>query len=178
MVPLRLLTWANLLTAMRLLSILPLIYLMLNQQWAASAILFSLAALSDYFDGKLARSLNQTSPWGGLFDHATDAAMVAAGCWALAQVNLINGYLCWLIGAAFIQYMLDSSALAGRTLRTSVIGRSNGVAYFVLLGTAIGSELLGAALIQLVVPYAAWLLVASTLISILDRGWTLLRQSP
>jgi len=46
----------------------------------------------------------------------------------------------------------------------------------VLLGTAIGSELLGAALIQLVVPYAAWLLVATTLISMLDRGWTLLRH--
>ena len=171
-------TWANLLTALRLLSILPLIFLVLNKQWAGCAILFALAALSDYFDGKVARALKQTSPWGGLFDHATDAAMVAAGCWALAQVSLINGYLCWLIAAAFFQYMLDSSALAGHTLRTSVIGRSNGVAYFVLLGTAIGSELLGAALIQLLVPYAAWLLVATTLISMLDRGWTLLRQLP
>ena len=134
-----LLTWANLLTAARVLMIVPLTHAVLQQLWLWAAILFTAAAVSDYYDGKVARALNQTSPWGALFDHASDALLVSVGCGALAGLGLINPYLPWLIGAAFIQYMLDSKALAGQELRTSRIGRSNGVAYYVLLGTGIGA---------------------------------------
>ena len=40
-----------------------------------------------------------------------------------------------LVAAAFVQYTLDSRALAGQRLRASALGRWNGIAYFVLLAT-------------------------------------------
>ena len=136
------LTWANLLTATRLLVLAPLVYAILQSQWLLAALLFSIAVVTDIYDGKLARRLQQTSPQGGLFDHATDALAVTLGSWALAQQSLISAWLPWMIPLAFIQYMLDSKALAGASLRMSRLGRYNGIAYYALLGTGIGIQLL------------------------------------
>ena len=77
--------WANLLTGLRLIVLAPCVVAILQGYWWAAAALFTVAALSDYYDGKLARRFNQTSPFGGLFDHATDALFVTACCWAAAR---------------------------------------------------------------------------------------------
>jgi CDP-diacylglycerol---glycerol-3-phosphate 3-phosphatidyltransferase len=169
------LTWANVLTAIRLLSLAPMIMAILYQHWLIAAGLFALAVVTDIYDGKIARQLQQTSPLGGLFDHATDALVVTSGSWALAQLGYINPYLYWMIPIAFIQYVLDSKALAGVTLRMSRIGRYNGVAYYVLVGTAIGARLLQWHWLSPVIEWAAWLLVATTALSMLDRAFSLWR---
>ena len=83
-------TWANLLTAVRLILIAPTCWLMLKEHWLGAAVLFTAAAVSDYYDGKVARRLAQPSAKGGLFDHATDALYVTAGCGTLAYLGLIN----------------------------------------------------------------------------------------
>jgi len=168
-------TWANLLTLIRVATLVPLVYTILNGLWLWGALLFTIAVITDVYDGRVARSLEQTSPLGGLFDHATDATFVTLGCWALASIGIINPWLPWLIPAAFIQYMLDSKALSGVSLRMSAIGRANGVAYYVLLGTAIGAELLSWTWLRGPVAWFAWLLVASTLTSMLDRALSLWR---
>lgn len=172
----RALTWANLLTTLRVATLPPVVYAILNRLWWFAAILFAIAVVTDIFDGKVARRLQQTSPFGGLFDHATDAAFVTLSTWALAQLNLINPWLAWLIVIAFTQYMLDSKALAGVALRMSAIGRSNGVAYYVLVGVIIGAELLGWSWLTTAAAWGAWLLVATTLLSIADRAITLIRH--
>ncbi len=168
-------TWANLLTLVRVATLLPLVYSMLHGLWLWAAVLFTIAVVTDVYDGKLARRLQQTSPLGGLFDHATDALFVTLGCWALAHISLINSILPWLIPAAFVQYMLDSKALSGVALRMSAIGRSNGVAYYVLLGTGIGAELLGWTWLRWPIAVFGWVLVVTTLASMLDRAITLVR---
>ena len=154
----------------------PVVYAILNQLWWLAASLFTVAVVTDIYDGKVARRLHQTSPFGGLFDHATDAAFVALCTWALAHLNLINPWLAWLIFIAFTQYMLDSKALAGVALRMSAIGRSNGVAYYVLVGVVIGAQMLGWQWLTTIAYWGAWLLVATTLLSIADRAITLIRH--
>ncbi len=170
------LTWANLLTAIRLAALPPIIWCIGQQRWWAAAALFIVAVVTDVFDGKLARRLHQTSPAGGLFDHGTDALFVTCGCWAIAQLDLINPILPWLIPLAFIQYMLDSKALQGIPLRMSTLGRYNGVAYYVVLGSAIGGQALTWHWLSLPVTILAWLLVLTTLLSMLDRALTLWRS--
>lgn len=163
---------------------------MLIELWWIAALLFTAAVVSDVYDGKLARKYNQVSPLGGLLDHGTDALFVTGGCLALAWLGLVPLLLALLIPSAFIQYMLDSKALAGKSLRTSRLGKSNGVAYFALVGTAIGAHtlmqinlLLGLPLLPLweyiIEPglqIAAWILIVSTIISMLDRLTTLVRE--
>jgi hypothetical protein len=80
------------------------------------------------------------------------------------------------VAAAFLQYVLDSRALAGRHLRTSVLGRANGIAYFVLVGipvvrNALGLEWPAGYWIQAL----SWLLTATTLLSMGDRLLALVR---
>jgi CDP-diacylglycerol--glycerol-3-phosphate 3-phosphatidyltransferase len=139
-------------------------------------LLFVLAVVTDIYDGKIARRLGQTSPLGGLFDHATDALFVSTCCACLAFLDKINVWLPGLIVLAFVQYMLDSKALAGIALRMSLIGRYNGIAYYALVGVAIGAELLNWNVLLTSAGYFAWLLVFSTIASMADRAISLFQQ--
>ncbi len=168
-------TWANLLTAARLASIPAICFSILFADWWLAAALFTLAVISDVYDGRLARRFAHESNFGGAFDHATDALFVTACCAVLAASDFITPVLWPLIILSFTQYLLDSKTLVGQPLRASIIGRCNGIAYFALVGTAIGAMALDIAWIMTLVTVAAWILCATTVLSMLDRAWALYR---
>ena len=168
-------SWANLLTLLRLLAGPLLVWLILNEEWWLTALTLAIAILSDFFDGKIARKMNQATAFGGLFDHATDAIFVSSAAWALAQLGLINGFLWVLILLAFAQYTLDSKALSGRILRSSRLGRYNGIAYFALICVCVGCQCFYLQMLNPVVTWAAWALVATSLLSMGDRLYSLVR---
>ena len=166
---------ANGLSLSRILLAPPTAYSVVQEQWLAASLLIALAMLTDMTDGPVARSSGATSAAGGLLDHSCDAFFVSTGLLALAFTHSIPLLLPVLVVLSFGQYVLDSKALSGRVLRTSVLGRSNGIAYFVLLGIvvfprAVSPTLLAPAWITLL----AWLLILSTLVSMADRLWSLL----
>ncbi len=136
-----------------------------------AGVLFALAAVTDFADGRVARHYGEVSRLGGLLDHTTDALFVSAGLGALAHQGLVPVPLPWLVAAAFLQYVLDSRATAGRPLRASALGRYNGIAYFVLLGIPVVRDALGLGWpgAWLVMGFG-WVLVASTLVSMSERG--------
>ena len=171
------LTLANFLTFIRLALIIPGAYAIYSQLWYWAAGIFVLAVLSDIADGIAARRLNQTSSFGALFDHTTDATFVAVNLTAIVLAGEIPYCLPILIVLAFLQYVLDSKALAGQPLRMSVLGRYNGIAYFVLLGFAIARHLPGLQWIPGQLIYAiGWVLIISTVLSIMDRAWALVQM--
>lgn len=57
--------------------------------WAnvAAAVVFAMAAITDWADGYLARKLNQTSAFGAFLDPVADKLMVAVALIALLAVN-------------------------------------------------------------------------------------------
>jgi hypothetical protein len=80
-----------------------------------------------------------------------------------------------LIPAAFLQYMLDSKSLSGKPLRSSHLGRYNGVCYFIFAGFPVMQITLGITLIPFDwFMWLGWGLVLSTAISMIDRLVTLL----
>jgi phosphatidylglycerophosphate synthase len=166
----RWLTWANGLTATRLVAAPILALAILREAHGLALLVFVAAVLSDFMDGPLARRFGDVSPLGGVFDHATDAAFVTAGNGALAALGRVPQPLPWLIAAAFVQYVVDSRVAAGRTLRASALGRWNGVAYFVVLGIPVVRDGLGLAWPGgALVSAIGWLLVASTVLSMAQR---------
>jgi phosphatidylglycerophosphate synthase len=143
--PQRLLTVANLLTALRL-AVAPVAALAVLRSDAAIALaLFAVAVSTDLLDGPLARRRGEVSALGGLLDHATDATFVSLGLLACAGRGLVPLALPLLVAAAFLQYTLDSRALRGRSLRPSSLGRWNGIAYFVMLGVPVVRDGVGLA---------------------------------
>jgi phosphatidylglycerophosphate synthase len=169
---------ANLVTGLRLAAAPFCALAIVNGQVAWAVGLYALAVATDLVDGRIARGRGETSARGALFDHASDATFVSLGLAALAvssgEVPLV---LPGLVAAAFAQYTLDSRALAGQRLRASALGRWNGIAYFVLLGTPVIRNALGIDWpAHGLVRTLAWLLVVSTLVSMLDRLRALLRS--
>jgi len=78
----------NILTLLRivLIPVFVLVYY-LPFAWAplASAAIFALAAVTDWFDGYLARKLEQTSPFGAFLDPVADKLMVAVALVVLVE---------------------------------------------------------------------------------------------
>ena len=130
-------TVPNYLTLIRFLLVPPICYAIIQQLWLMASIIFIVAIISDLLDGYAARTLDQKSALGGFFDHATDAIFVCAGLACVAMDGSVTQWLPPLVILSFIQYVLDSKALSGKKLISSVIGRSNGIAYFVLLGLSL-----------------------------------------
>jgi phosphatidylglycerophosphate synthase len=161
------LTRANALTLLRLL-LAPLVAgAILRGQPQAAALAFALAVASDLADGPLARRLGEASPLGSLLDHAADATLVAAGHAALAARGAVTPLLPALIALAFAQYALDGRAAGPRA---SALGRWNGIGYYAALGVPLARDALGLAWPGAgLVGALAWLLVASTLLSAIDR---------
>lgn len=67
-------------------------------RWTALGI-FALAAITDFFDGYLARAWAQQSPLGRMLDSIADKLLVAACLLMLAWDNTITG---WSVWAAFV----------------------------------------------------------------------------
>jgi phosphatidylglycerophosphate synthase len=172
--PLR--TRANALTALRLLCGPLLVLALLERASLAAAALFWLAVATDLLDGRVARRFGESSPLGGFLDHVTDAAFVSLGLAALALRGEAPALLPALVGLAFLQYTLDSKVTRGRPLRASALGRWNGIAYFVPIGTVVVRDVLGLAWPSAgLVRALGWALVASTLLSMGDRALALMR---
>ena len=93
-------TWTipNILTILRLLAApaVPLMFLYFHRPWAdwAALTLFLLAAVTDWFDGYLARAWNQQSRFGAAMDPIADKAMVVI---ALVVITGYSGMNPWLI---------------------------------------------------------------------------------
>ena len=88
----------NLLTYGRI-AIVPLVCACLfvngdTARWVALA-LFTVAAVTDFFDGYLARIWGQSSPLGRMLDPIADKLLVSACLLMLCAVNTITGWSLW-----------------------------------------------------------------------------------
>ncbi|MFB2533012.1 CDP-diacylglycerol--glycerol-3-phosphate 3-phosphatidyltransferase [Paracoccus sp. p4-l81] len=91
-------TVPNILTVARLLAApgVPIMFLYLHRPWAdfAALALFILAAITDWFDGYLARAWKQQSRFGAMLDPIADKAMVVI---AIVVITGYSGMNPWLI---------------------------------------------------------------------------------
>lgn len=69
----------------------------LPQQHQLAAWVFLLAAVTDWLDGYLARSLNQTSAFGAFLDPVADKLMVSAALILLVQLDDVDALIAFII---------------------------------------------------------------------------------
>lgn len=142
----------------------------LSRETLAAGLLFAFAVATDVIDGRVARRRSEATALGGVFDHATDATFVVIGLVAVSRVDAVPLVLPALVALAFVQYLVDSRALRGRRLRASMLGRWNGIAYFVVLGIPVVRDALGLPWPRASLVRGIALIVAlSTIVSMLDR---------
>ena len=90
----------NLISALRILLILPIIVLLVREQFVSALVLFVIAAVSDVVDGYLARRYGWTSWLGGWLDPVADKSMQISVYMSLAWLTLIP---VWLVVAVIIR---------------------------------------------------------------------------
>ncbi|WP_018607816.1 CDP-diacylglycerol--glycerol-3-phosphate 3-phosphatidyltransferase [Uliginosibacterium gangwonense] len=93
------LTWARILMIPLVLAVfyLPLDVLSLHHQNMLACVLFCVAAITDWFDGYLARRLGLTSAFGAFLDPVADKLMVCASLVLLVGLDRCNAVLAFVI---------------------------------------------------------------------------------
>ncbi len=76
---------------------LPPTWLSPFDQGVASTVVFIVAAVTDWFDGFLARRWNQTSAFGAFLDPVADKLMVAGALLVLVQLDRVNALVAFVI---------------------------------------------------------------------------------
>ena len=118
----------NLLTLLRILLIplfvgifyLPGSMLSPHEANVFSAALFSLAAVTDWLDGYLARRLNQTSAFGAFLDPVADKLMVTAALIVLVEFGRVGAVIALIIIGREIAISALREWMAGLGSRSSV----------------------------------------------------------
>lgn len=87
----------NLITGLRILLVAPLVWALLNGQFAAALVLFVLAGASDGIDGYLARHYGWQSRLGALLDPLADKLLLVATYLALGALGFLPLWLVALV---------------------------------------------------------------------------------
>ncbi|OOZ43684.1 CDP-diacylglycerol--glycerol-3-phosphate 3-phosphatidyltransferase [Solemya velum gill symbiont] len=178
----------NILTLLRILLIPVLVFVFFQEQpWArlAAAIIFIVAALTDWFDGYLARQLEQTSKFGAFLDPVADKLIVAAALVLLVSADPRVGVTVAavvIVGreitiSALREWMAE---LGGRTtVAVSMIGKFKTAAQMIAISLMLWqSDLFGLPIYQLglVLLYIAAVLTIWSMIAYLRAAWPILKQ--
>ena len=76
---------------------LPAPWLPVADRNLAATLVFIVAAVTDWFDGYLARRWNQTSAFGAFLDPVADKLMVAGALLVLVQLGRVNAIIAFII---------------------------------------------------------------------------------
>jgi cardiolipin synthase len=79
----------NIITFLRLVLTFPLIYFVLEEKWKLSAVVGSVAIISDFADGTVARKLKMTSDFGRKFDPTVDKIVLISLFFVLLVKDMI-----------------------------------------------------------------------------------------
>lgn len=110
-------TISNVLSLSRIVLLVPIVVLILhpgNEYRPAVLALMVLAAATDFFDGMLARLLNQVTDFGKLLDPAADKICIIVGAVALVIAGDVPVWYAVLIGARDIIIVTGSLVIMNR----------------------------------------------------------------
>jgi phosphatidylglycerophosphate synthase len=136
----------------------------------AAALCFTVAALTDFVDGRVARRMHTASPAGRVLDHAADILFLLTALTTFVALGAAPWWVPASIAAAFGFYVVDSLRRSARPqLVGSRIGHLGGIANYVLVGVltfndSVGLRWISPALMQALfaaVPiYSGWSIVS------------------
>ena len=148
---------ANRLTMSRiLLTFVFMFFLFCHGLWfkVLSLVVFSLAALSDLFDGMIAQRMNMVTDFGRLMDPIADKILVLAAFAAFVQLQLIDAWMFMIIVSREI--LITSLRLfalnKGKVLSAARAGKHKTVLQMLVIFTILGFIVLK----EIVLKYYTW----------------------
>jgi CDP-diacylglycerol--glycerol-3-phosphate 3-phosphatidyltransferase len=107
--------------------------------FAAGATLFAIAALTDFFDGFLARRWAQTTTFGAFMDTTADKLLVSGALIALVRVGRASPWIAFIIVARelLILGLRGAVAVGGGLIQPSLWGKLKANVQFLAVALAI-----------------------------------------
>jgi cardiolipin synthase len=93
----------NVISLLRLLAVIPVVFLLLQREFGWALVLFALAGLSDGLDGFLAKQYGWQSQLGGILDPLADKVLLMASILVLGTLSLVPA---WLVVAVIFRDLL------------------------------------------------------------------------
>jgi CDP-diacylglycerol--glycerol-3-phosphate 3-phosphatidyltransferase len=113
--------------------------LVLTRSYTAAAVVFVIAAGTDWLDGRLARRWGVTTRFGAFLDKTADKLLVASALIALVAVHRVSPWVSLIIvGREFTILGLRAAVESGgRRFDTSMLGKWKATIQFVAITLAI-----------------------------------------
>jgi CDP-diacylglycerol--glycerol-3-phosphate 3-phosphatidyltransferase/cardiolipin synthase len=176
-----LLTWARILMIPLFVGVFysPWHWLAPRDQNLWAMLIFMAAAVTDAFDGYLARRLNQTSAFGAFLDPVADKLMVAAALIVLLQLGRVDAIVAFII----IGREIAISALrewmakigAARSVAVSALGKLKTIAQMVAIPLLLYHEPIGGFDPQLA---GTLLVIVAAILTLVSMAYYLYRAWP
>ena len=140
----------------------------------AATVLFCSAAITDWFDGYLARKLDQTSAFGAFLDPVADKLMVAAALIILVQLGRTDV----IIASIIIGREITISALrewmaqigAAKSVAVSMVGKIKTTAQMLAIPMLLFHASLAGASMQ---EWGTWLIYVAAVLTLWSMGYYL-----
>ena len=112
--------------------------LLLSHSFTAAAVVFLVAAATDWFDGRLARRWGVTTRLGSFLDTTADKLLVTTALIGLVAVDRASPWIALIIVAREFTILGLRAAVAsgGRHLETSMLGKWKATVQFVAIALA------------------------------------------
>lgn len=150
----------------------------------ASTGIFIIAAITDWFDGFLARRWNETSAFGAFLDPVADKLMVAGALLVLVEIGRVNAVIAFIIIgreiaiSALREWMAQIGA--SKSVAVSSIGKIKTTAQMVAIPMLLYSD----TVLDVIDTrfWGAWLLVIAAVLTVwsmfyyLRKAWPLIRE--
>jgi CDP-diacylglycerol--glycerol-3-phosphate 3-phosphatidyltransferase len=132
----------------------------------APCILFTIAAVTDFFDGYFARRWNMTSTLGAFLDTTADKLLVTGSLLALIAIDRVSIWAALIIVMRefVVMALRGLVALGGGLVRPSTWGKIKAVAQFVAIGFAFirfGDRIVG-------LYFDQWLMVVAVVLTVVS----------
>jgi|WetSurMetagenome_2_1015567.scaffolds.fasta_scaffold215673_1 CDP-diacylglycerol---glycerol-3-phosphate 3-phosphatidyltransferase len=103
------------------------------RQW--SLVVFILAAITDWYDGWVARRWGYVTRWGTFFDPFADKVVTSAALIAYIYLGLVAGWMVWIIVVrdAIITLLRSYAEFKGKPVETSKLAKIKTFMQFVII---------------------------------------------
>jgi CDP-diacylglycerol--glycerol-3-phosphate 3-phosphatidyltransferase len=138
------LTLPNQLTLLRILLTPVFVLLLLSGSpvyMQISLVVFVVAALTDWYDGWIARKMGHSSRWGKFLDPLADKILSSSALLAFVGLNLVDGWMVWIVIArdflitglrSYAEY-LDKPIVTTRGAQAKTFGQFVAIYYILIL---------------------------------------------
>ncbi len=114
-----------------------LVFLLSNNsillQWSLAVFIF--AAITDWYDGWLARRWGYVTRWGAFLDPLADKVLTSAALLAYSYLGLVSGWMVWIIVIrdAVITILRSYAEYKGKPVDTSKLAKTKTFVQYILI---------------------------------------------